>query len=91
MRKRRVKRPLRVSSDLHDKMERIAADEGRSLAYLTAALWSSGRVNANWHPRKRLNVNLLPPAIRPPVASETRLAAPRRPGLILNRWSCVEL
>jgi len=37
---------LRVSSDLHDKMERIAADEGRTLANLTwRALeqWTSER------------------------------------------------
>jgi predicted transcriptional regulator len=37
---------LRVSSDLHDKMERIAAQEGRTLANLTRRAleqWASER------------------------------------------------
>ena len=37
---------LRVSSDLHDKMERIAAEEGRTLANLTRRAleqWTSER------------------------------------------------
>jgi len=37
---------LRVSSDLHDKMERIAAEEGRTLANLTRRAleqWASER------------------------------------------------